>query len=143
MSLFVVLKPRGNEGLMVCPITTLKPGDFLGIFSGEIRYSSSFNETHGIPGPQEKLWLDYSRITGALNLMQTTWPGQDSNVCLQWESYVPAKKSKAIWRIAVRAVRAIEPFEEITRSACHELQYQLHQDNVAARRGFLSSYSQG
>lgn len=137
MSFFIVLKPRGNEGIMVCPVTTIKPGDFLGIFSGEIRYSNSLSKTHGIPGPQEKLWLDYSRITGALNLMQTTWSGQAANVSLQWESYQPAKKSKAVWRVAVRAVRAIKPFEGITRSACHELQYQLHQDDVAARRGFL------
>ncbi|KAK8146533.1 hypothetical protein G3M48_002995 [Beauveria asiatica] len=139
MSLFVILKPQGIEEMIVCPVITIKPGDFLGIFSGEIRYSTTVDGIYGIPGPQEKLWLDYSRITGALNLMGVTLPGQDANVYLQWESYQPDKKSQAVWRIAVRAARAIRPFEEITRSACHQLQYQLHQDGVSARRGFLKA----
>lgn len=137
MSMFVIMQPRGSVEITVCSVVTIKPGDFLGIFSGEIRYTNSVSETHGIPGPEKKLWLDYSRTTGALNLMRVSLPGQDANVHLRWESYRPDKNSQTIWRVAVRAASEIKPFAEITRSACHELQYQLHQDLISARNGFL------
>lgn len=55
--MFVVLQPRGSVEITVCSVVTIKPGDFLGIFSGEIRYTNSVSETHGIPGPEKKLWL--------------------------------------------------------------------------------------
>ncbi len=137
--LFVVLKPRGVEEIMVCPIITIKPGDFLGIFSGELRYSNNFDEAHGVPGPWENFWLDYSRVTGVLNLARVALSDEVANVCLQWESYKSEKRSPAVWRIAVRATRVIKPFEEITRSACHERQFEMRGNPAFAKRGYLKA----
>ncbi len=36
---------------MVYPIITIKPGDFLGIFSGELRYLNNFDKAYSVPGP--------------------------------------------------------------------------------------------
>ncbi|OAA33903.1 hypothetical protein BBO_09418 [Beauveria brongniartii RCEF 3172] len=77
--LFIVLKPKGVEEIMVCPIITIEPGDFLGIFSGELRYSTNFDEAHGVPGPQANFWLDYSRVTGMLNLARVSLPDEVAN----------------------------------------------------------------
>ncbi|KAJ5742535.1 uncharacterized protein N7511_011267 [Penicillium nucicola] len=84
-SIFVTLQLKDDVFLTACPIISVQEGDTLGRFAGEIRYSSDYSAVYGIPGPQENLWLDYSMVTGLLNLMKVSAPGGDSNVRLQWE----------------------------------------------------------
>ncbi|KAJ6102305.1 hypothetical protein N7486_004732 [Penicillium sp. IBT 16267x] len=48
--------------LSVCPIISVQEGDFLGVFAAVIRYSNDFSATYGVPGPKEKIWLDYSKV---------------------------------------------------------------------------------
>lgn len=139
-SLFISLLPKGDNFLSVCPIIPVQEGDFLGLFAGTIRFSENFNAAHGIHGPAENLWLDYSQTTGTLNQMQVLKPGEDANVCLQWELISDGdeeKPSSFLWRVSVRAIRAIMPFEEITRAAFQKEQYLLHRSSVYAKRGFM------
>lgn len=136
-SIFVSLFPRGERSLCVCPILSIKEGDFLGVFAGNIRYSESFDAMYGIRGPREKLWLDYSQVTGVLNLMRVSPPDVDANVCLRWELVAGGEESQPEWRVSVRALKAIKPFEEIIRSTTQESQYLMHQDSACARRGFM------
>jgi hypothetical protein len=51
----------------VCPIIPVVESDFLGIFSGTIRFSEDVNGNYSIPGPIRNLSLDYSQVTGMLN----------------------------------------------------------------------------
>lgn len=81
-SIFVTLLPKDESFLSVCPIIPVQEGDILGVFAGMIRYSEDFNATYGVPGPGDKLWLDYSQVTGTLNLMRVTPPDGDANVSL-------------------------------------------------------------
>jgi hypothetical protein len=139
-SLFISLLPKGENFLSVCPIIPVQEGDFLGLFAGMTQFSENFNATHGIRGLTEKLWLDYSRVTGTLNQMQVLKPSEDANVRLQWELINDGDKEKPSsfsWRVSVRAIRAIMPFEEITRAAFQKEQYLLHRSPVYARRGFI------
>jgi hypothetical protein len=135
-SIFVNFLP-GDERLYVIPIISIRKDDLLGIFAGHIRYSESFEATHGIRGPRQNLWLDYSRVTGVLNLMRVLPPGGNANVRLVWELYELEGESQLEWRVSVRATRDIKPFEEIVRLAHEEAQYHMHQDAACARRGFL------
>lgn len=134
-SLFVSFLHSGKYSLSVIPIITIKKGDSLGVFAGHIRYSETFDAIHGIRGPRARLWLDYSQVTGVLNTMRVTPPGGDANVRLHWELH--HEELQPEWRVSVRALRTIQPFEEIIRSADQDSQYQLHQDAASARRGFL------
>ncbi|GLA67400.1 hypothetical protein AtubIFM54640_010718 [Aspergillus tubingensis] len=116
-SIFISLVPADDKRLMVCPIIPVRKGDFLGIFAGTIRFSDSFDLVHGIRGPVEKLWLDYSKVTGPLNQMRVLQSGSDANVQLQWEliNEEDETQSKLSWRVSVRALRVIVPFQEIVR----------------------------
>ncbi|KAJ5882748.1 uncharacterized protein N7473_011182 [Penicillium subrubescens] len=136
-SIFVTILPDENNFFSVCPIISVQEGDFLGVFAGKIRYSGRCDATYGVPGP-EGLWLDYSTVTGALNLMGVSRPGGDANVRLDWELINERKEGKPflLWRVAVRALRAIKPFEEIVRTAPRKEQYLLHQSAACAERGF-------
>ncbi|KAF3386947.1 hypothetical protein F1880_000445, partial [Penicillium rolfsii] len=136
-SIFVTILSDENNFFSVCPIISVQEGDFLRVFAGKIRYSGHCNATYGVPGP-EGLWLDYSTVTGALNLMGVARPGNDSNVRLDWELINERKEGKSflMWRVAVRALRAIKPFEEIVRTAPRKEQYLLHQSAACAERGF-------
>ncbi|KAH8431674.1 uncharacterized protein LDX57_009329 [Aspergillus melleus] len=138
-SIFVTLLPKDEIFLSVCPIISVNKGDFLGILAGDIRYSDNFSVSHGVPGPEDKLWLDYSKVTGTLNLMGVAVPGKSSNVYLQWElaHKQDGRESCLTWRVAVRALRAIRPFEELIRDAAHKEQRLLHQSPSFARKGFL------
>ncbi|CDM26613.1 unnamed protein product [Penicillium roqueforti FM164] len=51
--------------------------------------------------------------------MRVLAPGGDSNVRLQWELIDGRSegKTRLIWRVAVVALRVIQPFEEIVRTA--------------------------
>lgn len=137
-SIFVTVLLKENNFFSVCPIISVQEGDFLGVFSGKIRYSGHCNVIYGIPGPEKGLWLDYSTVTGALNLMGVSRPGDDSNVRLNWELINERKGEKRflMWRVAVRALRTIKPFEEIIRNAPRKEQYFLHQLAACAERGF-------
>uniref|UniRef100_A0A1Y1LNA0 Uncharacterized protein n=3 Tax=Photinus pyralis TaxID=7054 RepID=A0A1Y1LNA0_PHOPY len=137
MTLFITLNPKSEKLISVCPMVTIKKGDFLGVFAGHIRYSESFDKSYGIGGPLDKLWLDYSQVTGMLNLMRVSRPGGDANVHLLWERIKPHGESQPVWRVVVRALREIKPLEEVIRCAHDELQYIMHQEPSSARRGFL------
>lgn len=60
---------------------------------------------HGIRGSTEKLWLDYSEVTGPLNQMKVAALGGDANVALQWELINGGSVSPHMWRVAVRLLR--------------------------------------
>ncbi|BDD62667.1 hypothetical protein MAP00_007629 [Monascus purpureus] len=137
-SIFVTILPKGKNFFSVCPIIPVQEGDFLGVFAGMIRYSAPCNVTYGVPGPEESLWLNYSTVTGALNLMSVSRPGEDSNVCLDWELMSERKGEKPflMWRVTVRALRTIRPFEEMIRAAPRKEQYLLHKSAAGAERGF-------
>ncbi|KAA8648116.1 hypothetical protein EYZ11_012048 [Aspergillus tanneri] len=138
---FITLQPKDESFLSVCPIIPLYKGDFLGVFAGTIRFSENFNRVHGLRGPVENLWLDYSQVTGTLNLMQVSQPGGDANVRLHWELVDEQydSDSSMSWRVSVRATRTVMPFEEIIREASQKEQLLLHRSPVYARRGFLKS----
>ena len=137
-SIFVTMRPKDDVFLTVCPIITVQEGDNLGVFAGEIRYSSYCNPVYGIPGPEDNLWLDYSMVTGILNFMKVSPPGGDSNVRLQWDLIDERNEGKAhlVWRVSVVASRVIQPFDELIRLAPHKVQHLLHQKQVCAKRGY-------
>ncbi|KAJ6436687.1 carbonic anhydrase [Purpureocillium lavendulum] len=118
-AIFVSLVPLEASLLSVCPIIGVQQGDFLGVFAGKIRYTDTFDALYQIPGPRENLWLDYSQTTGVLNLMRVSPPDGDANVRLDWE-FAEGKDGSASalsWRVSVRALRTIMPFEQLIRSA--------------------------
>jgi hypothetical protein len=141
-TLFITLLPR-NEHLAVCPIVPVCPGDFLGIFAGAIRFSDDFNRVHGIRGPMEKLWLDYSKVTGVLNQMDVSKPGGEANVQIRWElvNMEEEGEPRMSWTVSVRALKPIKPFEKIVREAPQEEQYLFHQTVAHAGQGFLKTIS--
>ncbi|KID94657.1 hypothetical protein MAJ_09377, partial [Metarhizium majus ARSEF 297] len=139
-SVFITLIPRDEKLVYVCPIVTIHKGDYLGIFSGNIRYSDAFDKKRGVCGPTKDLWLDYGQVTGVLNQMKVSPPYGTENVRLEWEliDISVGMQCHQAWRVAVRALRTIKPFEELIRAARHEDQYLLHQEPANAKNGFLS-----
>lgn len=139
-SVFISLMPGHEKLVYVCPIVTIHKGDYLGIFSGNIRYSDAFDKERGVRGPTDNLWLDYSQVTGVLNQMKVSPPYGTENVRLEWELIdisIKIKRQQA-WRVAVRALRTIKPFEDLIQVPHHGKQYLLHQESANARRGYLS-----
>ncbi|KAH8745330.1 hypothetical protein BGZ57DRAFT_778453, partial [Hyaloscypha finlandica] len=58
-------------------------GDFLGVMSGQLRYTPEVGRSDkAIQGPDSKLWLDFSEITGKLSCMRTAALGTEANVAL-------------------------------------------------------------
>ncbi|KAF5127196.1 hypothetical protein E5D57_008124 [Metarhizium anisopliae] len=139
-SVFITLIPRDEKLVYVCPIVTIHKGDYLGIFSGNIRYSDAFDKKRGVCGPTKDLWLDYGQVTGVLNQMKVSPPYGTENVRLEWEliDISVGMQCHQAWRVAVRAIRTIKPFEELIRAARHEDQYLLHREPANAKNGFLS-----
>ncbi|KAJ5199007.1 hypothetical protein N7472_004211 [Penicillium cf. griseofulvum] len=135
-SIFITLQVEDGAFFSVCPIIPVQKGDFLGIFAGVIRFSDSCSAVHGISGPEEKLWLDYSTMTGLLNLMRVSAPRGDADVHLQWELIDNGEKPSLMRRVSVHASRAIRSFEEIVRAAPRKEQYLMHQSPVYAKRGY-------
>ncbi len=82
-AIFMSLVPNGDERLAICPIIPVFLGDFLGIYSRTIQFSENTSLSHTIPGPKEKLWLDYSQATSTLNQMQVSEPHNNANVHLR------------------------------------------------------------
>ncbi|OAA45717.1 hypothetical protein ISF_09585 [Cordyceps fumosorosea ARSEF 2679] len=138
-SIYVILVPQDENFLSVCSIMTIKKGDFLGVYTGYLRYSEDFDDAHGIRGPTEKLWLDYSQVSGVMNQIKVVAPGSNANVSLEWELNDGGTKSPCMWRVAVRALCAIRPFEKFVRVAGQEAQYLLHHRSACARQGFTKS----
>ncbi|KID60060.1 hypothetical protein MBR_10477, partial [Metarhizium brunneum ARSEF 3297] len=139
-SVFITLIPRDEKLVYVCPIVTIHKGDYLGIFSGNIRYSDAFDKKRGVCGPTKDLWLDYGQVTGVLNQMKVSPPYGTENVRLEWEliDISVGMQCHQAWRVAVRALRTIKPFEELIRAARHEDQYLLHREPANAKNGYLS-----
>ncbi|PKX91283.1 uncharacterized protein P174DRAFT_506780 [Aspergillus novofumigatus IBT 16806] len=126
---YLAAHPKDESFLSVCPIIPVQEGDMSGVFAGMIRYSENFHATYGVPGPGDKLWLDYPQVTGTLNLMRVTSPNGVANVSLRSELLEEEGKheSRMTWRVSVRAVRAIITFEELIRAAPQKEQYLSHQ----------------
>jgi hypothetical protein len=67
-SIYIILEPKGDRFLLVCPIILVVESDFLGIFSGTICFLEDVvNGNHSIPGLTRNLSLDYSQVTRMLN----------------------------------------------------------------------------
>jgi hypothetical protein len=92
---------------------SVAPGDFLGIFSGRLRYTDQ-KPPRAIKGPVDGLWLDHSETTGKLNQMRVAKPGEKTNVCLAWEE-VKGEETCQYWRVLVIATRDIMPFDHLIR----------------------------
>ncbi|KAJ5288250.1 hypothetical protein N7478_003936, partial [Penicillium angulare] len=101
-SAFTFLLPKDDSSLLVYSIVPVREGDFLGF---------SLSPTHGICGPVDNLWLDYSQVTSTLNQMLVSEPGGSAN--------------------------SIIPFEPLVREATQQEQYLLHSSPEHAKRGFL------
>jgi hypothetical protein len=140
-SAFITLLPKDDGSLLVSSIVPIYEGDFLGIFAGNIRFSKDLSVTHGISGPAENLWLDYSQVTGTLNQMQVSEPGGYANVCLRWAIFHDdtATEPRVTWRISVKATKHIMPFLPVVRAAAQQEQYDLHLSPINAKRGFLET----
>ncbi|GLI82207.1 hypothetical protein PoHVEF18_010616 [Penicillium ochrochloron] len=138
-STFTFLLPKDGSSLFACSIVPVREGDFLGIFAGKIRFSENWSTTHGIRGPIDNLWLDYSQVTGMLNQMRVSEPGGRSNVRLQWEVVHDdiGTDSCTSWRVSVKATKRIMPFEPLIRVAAQQEQFVLHSSSENAKRGFL------
>lgn len=116
-AIFISFWPHGDKRLAVGPIIPVLPGDFLGIYSGIVRFSDIASNSHAIPGPEPKLWLDYSQNTGTLNQMQVSKHNADANVHLRWEAVNEQNETGSCesWRVLVIASKAIMPFEPLVR----------------------------
>jgi hypothetical protein len=110
-------KPASTKLLSISPLVSVAPGDFLGIFSGKLRYVDR-KPLRAIKGPVPGLWLDHSEIPGKLNQMRVAKPGEKTNVCLAWEGVNEVKGEKSFcqyWRVLVVATRDIMPFDQLIR----------------------------
>jgi hypothetical protein len=109
-------KSASTNLLAVCPLVSVAPGDFLGIFSGRLRYVDQ-KPPRAIKGPVDGLWLDHSETTGKLNQMRVAKPGEKTNVCLAWEGVneVKGEETCQYWRVLVIATRDIMPFDQLIR----------------------------
>ena len=112
-------KAASTDLLAVSPLVSVSPGDFLGIFSGRLRYTDK-KLAGAIQGPVKGLWLDRSEVKGKLNRMKVAKAGEQTNVCLVWEGVNEVKGEKTFcqyWRILVIATRHIMPFDHLVRPA--------------------------
>jgi hypothetical protein len=103
--------------LAVSPLVVVMPGDFLGLFSGQLRYVDR-RPAKAIQGPYPGFWLDHSETPGKLNQMRVAKAGEATNVCLAWEGVNEVKGEKSFcqyWRVLVIATRRILPFDELVR----------------------------
>jgi hypothetical protein len=110
-------KPASTKFLSVSPLVVVAPGDFLGLFTGKLRYVDK-RPSKAIRGPFPGLWLDYSETPGKLNQMRVAKSGEMTNVCLAWEGVNEVKGEKSFcqyWRVLVIATRDIMPFDQLIR----------------------------
>ena len=103
--------------LAVAPLVPISPGDFLGIFSGRLRYIEE-KSPRSIPGPVPNLWLEYSVVMGKLSKIRVAKVDEMTNVCLAWEGVNEVKGDKSncqFFRILVFVTRHIMPFDQLVR----------------------------
>ncbi|KIM93102.1 hypothetical protein OIDMADRAFT_149819 [Oidiodendron maius Zn] len=106
--------PASGIVVVPCPVAPILPGDFLGVMSGQLRYTpESTYSDKAITGPDPNLWLDFSKITGKLSCMRLTELDREANVTLTWKAY--NNQHGPNWRIDVVASKEIWPFEELVR----------------------------
>jgi hypothetical protein len=97
-----------------CPVVLILPGDFLGVMSGQLRYTPELGcSDKAIQGPDPKLWLDFSKVSGKLSCMRSVDLGTEANVTLTWKGYNDQHGMN--WRVEVVATKEIWPFEELVR----------------------------
>jgi hypothetical protein len=100
------------RAVAVCPIVPVLSGDFLGVMSGRVRYTTEIGTpAKYIQGPLLNLWLDFSHFTGRLSCMKVVENGDDVNVQLNWKS-VDSEDGQE-WRVEVIATQNIGPFEQL------------------------------
>ncbi|KAG9242209.1 hypothetical protein BJ878DRAFT_184464 [Calycina marina] len=110
-------KPASTRLYSISPMVAVAPGDFLGIFSGRLRYISQ-KPRRAVKGLVPGLWLDYSDMPGKLSQMRVAKLGENTNVCLAWEGVNETKGEKSFcqyWRVLVVATRDIMPFDQLAR----------------------------
>jgi hypothetical protein len=62
--------PASRTVVAPCPVIPIQSGDFLGVMSGQLRYTPEVGRSDkAIQEPDSKLWLDFSEITGKLSCM--------------------------------------------------------------------------
>jgi hypothetical protein len=106
--------PASRVVVAPCPVVPILPGDFLGVMSGQLRYTPELGcSDKAIQGPDPKLWLDFSKITGKLSCMRSAALGTEANVTLTWKKY--NDQHGINWRVEVVATKEIWPFEELVR----------------------------
>ncbi|PQE22102.1 Proto-oncogene tyrosine- kinase ROS protein [Rutstroemia sp. NJR-2017a BVV2] len=78
--------PASRTVAAPCPVVPILPGDFLGVMSGQLRYTPDVDRSgKAIQGPDPKLWLDFSKITGKLSCMRTAALGTQGQRRLDME----------------------------------------------------------
>jgi hypothetical protein len=88
------------------------PGDFLGVMSGQLRYTSKLRYSDkAIQGRNPKLWHELSKITSKLSRMRSADLGTEPNVTLTWKKYNGQQAMN--WRVEAVANKEIRPFEEL------------------------------
>ncbi|MCJ1284328.1 hypothetical protein MMC26_003659 [Xylographa opegraphella] len=110
-------KPALAKQIAISPLVSVAPGDFLGIFSGKLRYMDR-KPSRAIKAPVPGLWLDYLEIPGKLNQTRVAKLDEKANVCLAWEGVNEVKGEKSFcqnWRVLVVATRDIMPFDQLIR----------------------------
>ncbi|TVY71303.1 hypothetical protein LSUE1_G004472 [Lachnellula suecica] len=106
-----------TEVLAIAPLVPVLPGDFLGIFSGRLRYTDQ-KPPRSIPGPAHNLWLDYSVVMGKLSRMGVAKADEMANVSLAWEGVNEVKGETSFCqylRVLVIATRHIMPYDQLVR----------------------------
>jgi hypothetical protein len=112
-----IMNSRSTILLSVSPLIFVAPGDFLGIFSGKLRYLD-WKPLRAIEGPIPGLWLNYSDIPSKLNQIRVAKLDESMNVYLVWEGVNEAKGEKSFyqyWRVLVIATRYVMPFNQLIR----------------------------
>ena len=110
-------KTASTELLAIALLVAIAPGDLLGLFPGQLRYTDQ-KLTRAINGPVPNLWLDYSEVMGKLNKIKVAKAGEMTNVCLAWEGVNEVKGDKSFCqylRVLVMATRHILPFDQLIR----------------------------
>jgi hypothetical protein len=78
----------------ISPLISIALGDFLGIFSGKLRYIVQAL-LRSIKGPVPGLWLDYSEIPRKLNQIRVAKSDKKTKVYLVWEEVNETKGDKS------------------------------------------------
>ncbi|KAG9240167.1 hypothetical protein BJ878DRAFT_527832 [Calycina marina] len=110
-------KPASTKLLSVSPLVVVAPGNFLGFFTGRLRYVDQ-RPSKAMKGSFPGFWLDYSETPGKLTQMRVAKSGEMTNVCLACEGVNELKGEKSFcqfWRVLVIATRDIMPFDQLIR----------------------------